>query len=136
LKARHWLWKVYFYLYSAALLLIWLAAGFLISVWPDKFSDLLYVVLHFFGLLGLYAYVFLRRIGSSHFWKGIFIATVGVYLAFAPTMFEDYFAPDSKHFGYGLENIIFNLPLWIALYYYGFRSPEIWLNPPTKPEQK
>jgi hypothetical protein len=106
---------------------------FFYGEWPSEEIDWGSLLLELFGLVGLFGYVFLRRVGAPFFWKVIFIANLIAYAIFVPGMVfdDDLLILGMPYFGYFIIafTLIFSIPLWLALYRYGFRSQEIWTKP-------
>ena len=134
---RHWFWQYYFYFSILSFVLLYLGAPFFYEGWLSEAIDWASLILEFFALVGVFGYVFLRRIGTSFFWKAIFIANLIDYSIFVCSMiFDDVLVIlEVPYFSYLMIiliiifTFIFSVPLWLTLYRYGFRCQDIWAIP-------
>jgi hypothetical protein len=125
-------WKIYFwgsgFLVAAACLWI----GFSEPQPLDLVDLLLFTPTAYCGLFG---YAYRRRIGQAAFWRTWFwvdlLWTCLLILALQPLGLV-YVSDSEPVFGSELDfvfEIPFLVPLFVALYRYGFRSPELWKTP-------
>jgi hypothetical protein len=128
------MWKIYFWIWALTYLCIyplWLIAEGSLKVYT-------YATVTLVGVLGVYGFAYKRRIFNPLFWKMALFLVIGwdtfynFYLADWSTQAE-YF----DKFGFiiaAMSIVSLAIPIiltvleYIALYLYGFRSPDIWLE--------
>lgn len=130
---RRWYWKVY--LGVMAVLLI--GASILIvhdlreQSARDQLVQLASIPLYVAQLVGLFGFVYRRRIGSPLLWKLVLLASIAEVAWNGYETLNDTRDATSEQFGFFLLGIvaaatIVDLPLLIALYVYAFRSSALW----------
>ncbi len=84
-------------------------------------------------VLGLYGFIFSRRFGDSGVWKIAFLTSLGIGL-FSLYEFWNTDLSEVKEFVsrgilfvLGTSLYVLTLPLWIALYRYGWHERHIWV---------
>lgn len=98
---------------------------------PGSPIGVIFALLHTFALVGVYGYVYGIAIGWREFWAGYLVLAIALDLAAAVL-------------GYWLEPLrdtvlalilllvaVLLLPMYVALWRYAFRSPQIW-SPQTQ----
>ncbi len=120
-------WKLYFLLLATGIPLSLLGDGL---AWMQGL-DLIDVGVTATGLAGLFGYAFRRRLASLAFWRRWLPVQIGwdmlLVLVFEPLGLAQQ-TPGSE-ISSGFEWTIaaaLVLPFYLALFRYGFRSPEIW----------
>jgi hypothetical protein len=78
------------------------------------------------GLIGLWAYLRRRPIGSKHLWSAYFLAAVAVPLYYSVTFVVE--EPEFRALFIGAFTVLLavSFPLFLALWRYAFRSPDVW----------
>lgn len=116
-------WRVYAVVLGC-LLVIMYATVMTLSFRPIYIADLSITGVAYTGLLG---YAFQRKLGTSLFWKVLCVAFVAWEI-----FFNFVISPQSlKEVGAPLVAICMLVvlgPEYVALYRYGYRSPEIWAS--------
>ena len=127
---RKW-WKAYFFLVLAMT-----AAGLALPLFVEKTRETawwewVYVPLYVVQVIGLFGFVYLRRVGVPPIWQFVFLASVAYEIWDLFSM-----ATDSGMQGIGHERLLIaaalvasfglHLPLLIGLYLYGFRCRQLW----------
>ena len=126
---RKW-WKAYFFI-VLALTVGGLALPLFIEFDREMaWWEWLYFPLYAVQIVGLFGYVYWRRLGVPLVWQAVFVASL---------MFEvwDVFhmSTDPEFQGTGYEGfiastvaatLIIQVPMLIGLFLYGFRSKELW----------
>ena len=120
-------WKVYFFLIAASYPLLWLLSG---VRWMQPL-DAVDLAATSVGLSGLFAYAFRLRLASPGFWKAWLPVQIGwdllATLWLAPLGLAFRFEEPDPTSALDLAlGILFLLPLYVALFRYARRSPEIW----------
>ena len=129
---RRLCWKLYFYL--AVLLTVGVGATpFLVSsdITAYTLRDIALWPLYVAQLVGLYGYVYVRRIGSCRIWQLIFVVSMldAFWMAYefttsaSPAELGSLFVVTVA-----AAAAVLILPLWLALYSYAFRSESLWAN--------
>jgi len=119
-------WKIFFWLLTALMLISIFAIFYIENLNAlDYFDMLIFSV----SILGLYGYAFSKKIGARIIWRVVF------YILITWSIFYEVFSPfilNIPQYGEAgvidiwlLFNIIY-LPLFMSLYYYGFKSEHIW----------
>lgn len=126
---RRW-WKVYFFLALALTV-----AGLVVPFIADDDQNMawwewIYIPLYVVQILGLFGFVFWRRLGVPPVWQVVFFASLA-YEAW--DLFSAATNPELEGTGYtGLVVMVntailaLQVPMLIALFLYGFRSRELW----------
>lgn len=125
-------WKIYFFFYSILLVLSYLAG------WGGRWIvyDYLDIPMQIVLLSGLYGYTFKKRIGSVGFWRKwlpfiIIWDLAGLLIHYEPSQDNE----GAVLMGitiYVLYLII--IPAYLAIYFYGHKSEELWNPQPTPPQ--
>jgi hypothetical protein len=134
---RRWYWKLYLIL-MVALTVGGLGLSF--YYWHessniDRVAEALAVPMYIVQLAGLFGFVYALRIGSELLWKWVFAAAVleQVWAGYEMTMTMADSAGDDSLLVLGVivaATGVVVLPMLVALYIYGFRSPAIWRTQP------
>lgn len=102
----------------------------------DLFVDWAALPLYVVQLVGLFGFVYARRIGWALLWRIVFAASVlelgwTLYLLFEdlPEAGESFWPYASAAGVMSLAIAAMMVPMLVALYRYGFRTPELWTNP-------
>jgi hypothetical protein len=131
---RRWYWKMYFILMAA---LTVGGAGLSFYHWNetaslDRLAEWASLPLYIVQLVGLFGFIYWRRIGSSLLWKLVFGATVLELVWAAYEMAVEtspLFSDDLSFFlAMAVGGIVLLLPLLVALYIYAFRSRVLWVQ--------
>jgi hypothetical protein len=125
---RPW-WKAYFF-FAVVITAIGIAASFVFAdememSWPEYLFFVLYVV----QIVGLFGFVFGRRIAKPMIWQWVFVATVAYELWNGyQTATDTELAASFSFFLAGLFIAIYltQMPMWFGLFHYGFRCKELW----------
>ena len=132
-------WKFYFYL-AIILIIIEFSLRVVVSYFiagepyfsPKNQLDLTVKVI---CLIGLYGFVFKRKIISQVFWIIIFIAIIpyDVWCIYSEIMLEEMLNKNCLSTSSVLDFLgeftfffLLSLPFYIALFLYGFKSKDIW----------
>lgn len=116
-------WKIYFYILF--ILNVALIFGFFIAdeLYVNYYKseiiyEILQYILYFTSYVGLYGFIYQKRIFFKDFWIFIFVVSlidlIGLILLQEPEVKE-----------YGWAYIIY-IPLYLALYKYAFKMNELW----------
>jgi hypothetical protein len=134
---RRWYWKAYFFL---SVLLVAVGIGVPVSFLdettvPEMVAVWAALPLYVVQLVGLYGFIYWRRVGYARLWQLVFAATVIETGWSFYSMADDMPAP-------GLDTrfvVIMSLvgaallaPLLVALFFYAFRSRELWAGASLK----
>jgi hypothetical protein len=135
---RRWYWKAYFFL---GVLLLVLTAAVLIG-FPLFFKDEAsapeviagYAAFPFYTvqLIGLYGFVYWRRVGSERLWRVVFAITAIETAWNLYSLADD--LPDLQGdetcflVAVSVAGTALAVPMFIALFVYAFRSPALWLT--------
>jgi hypothetical protein len=123
-------WKAYFFL--ALTLTI---AGLALPLFVDEGRELgwwewIYLPLYAVQIVGLFGFVYSRRLAIPPLWQFVFVASV-IYEVW--DLFSMAIAPELKgtgHTGFLVTNVaaalLLQVPMLIGLFLYGFRSKELW----------
>lgn len=118
-EKKQFAWWYYFWF------LVVLAA---ISPFFDPFglTDWVFWAFDLIGLIGLWAYLRRRPVVSRHLWSAYFLVAVAVALYYS----IDIFAEETEHLalmiGVSTVALAVSFPLFLALWRYAFRSPDVW----------
>lgn len=121
-------WKIYFWLVA---FIIVLGSFNLISYAPLTIWDFLMLIVEILGFIGLYSYVFNKKILAAKFWKSLFLinATLTVIGLLEIYVLPDNFLVETLPFlqsslevtdGEALFGIFFYLPMYYIQYKLGF----------------
>ncbi len=120
-------WKTYLWLLVAASALVFPVLGF---GWM-QLLDWMDLALTAVGMIGLFGFAYRRPVGSGAFWRRwlpfqlLWDAAIVLFIIPAGLAYQ---IPGEEPSS-AVENIVsfaLLIPLYIALYRYGYRSPEIW----------
>jgi hypothetical protein len=129
---RRWYWKVYL-----AVMVVLTAAAIGVSLYYRKEAASYYGVadwaslpMYVVQLVGLFGFIYGRRIGSPLLWKLVFAATVleQAWMVYetatdvGPLSFDDLPIIAAM----AVIGAVIYLPLLVALFIYAFRSPALW----------
>lgn len=78
------------------------------------------------GLIGLWAYLRRRPVGSRHLWSAYFLVAVAVTLYYSVTLFAEETEFPALVIGVLAIALAVSFPLFLALWRYAFRCPEVW----------
>jgi hypothetical protein len=124
---RGWFWKLYL-----ALMVLLLVGGIIFEFYHwelVRIFDLIKFLLYVLQLIGLFGFVYWRRIASAVLWKFVFAVAVCQFL------YECYlmavqplgsFLGNGSLVALGIVGFAINFPFFVALYIYGFRSHRLW----------
>lgn len=118
-------WKIYFFIIT-----ILSALGYTVYLFSEAsgIAEYLSIVMFVIGAVGLYGYVFLRKIGWPVFWMVFLFVLIGYSILY-------YFVTDLELQGemddttYYISNAIgflISIPWYFALFLYGRKSDPIW----------
>jgi hypothetical protein len=125
---RKW-WKAYFFVVLALTVF-----GLVIPLFADEerkviWWEWVYIPLYIVEIVGLFGFVFSRRIAVPGVWQFVFVASV-VYeicdlysMATGPELVSDYAGFLASTI---VGTLLFQIPLWLGLFLYGFRCSELW----------
>ncbi len=129
-------WKVYLWALVGLSLLGYAVLGI---QWMQP-ADVIDLVLAFVSLVGLFGYAYSRRIRGPGFWRLWLPLQVAWSLAFALLLVplgaaeqipvEGGEVPGSDGWDRAI-GLALALPLYVALFLYAYRSPELWRRDPT-----
>lgn len=136
-------WKIYFWFYTV--LSVVGALGLILGK-DLMLIDIGYMVLLVVSLFGLFSFVYQKKLFSGKFWMVIFwisVLTTGLYTLYALAPHDQYvqylswingsFGTSSKLTS--LVSVLFDLPLYIALYKLG-TGGKVAAAKPAKPSKK
>lgn len=93
---------------------------------PFGLTDWVFWAFDLIGLIGLWAYLRRRPVVSRHLWSAYFLVAVAVALYYS----IDIFAEETEHLalmiGVSTVALAVSFPLFLALWRYAFRSPDVW----------
>ena len=120
-------WKIYFWILIIIGLLTYPFYG-LSRMW--EVGDL---VVYAISVTGVYGFAWKRKIASDKFWKAFFLIHVSwnVYYSYfvsLPQKVAEIDMGGMPHATMATINWIPFIPLLIALYFYGYKSEEVWKN--------
>lgn len=78
------------------------------------------------GLIGLWAYLRRRPVVSRHLWSAYFLVAVAVTLYYSVTLFAEETEFPALVIGVLAIALAVSFPLFLALWRYAFRCPEVW----------
>jgi hypothetical protein len=126
---RIW-WKAYFFL---ALALTIGGVGLALFFGEGKETawwERIYIPLYVIQIIGLFGFVFSRRLGVAALWQLVFLASVAHEAWNLSSMASDSELRGSAHAGLLLSTIaaslVLQLPMLIGLFLYGFRCKGLW----------
>jgi hypothetical protein len=127
---RRRLWKAYFFL-ALALTFLGLALPVFVGEDPKMaWWEWVYMPLYVVQIVGLFGFVFWRRLAVPPVWQFVFIASVA-YEAW--NLVSTATNPELEGTGYtGLAlmtvgaTLVLQAPMFIGLFLYGFRCRELW----------
>jgi hypothetical protein len=135
MAAQRWYWKAYFVVMTA-LTLVAIAFAFFPpseSTDYDLLVDWAAVPLYIVQLVGLFGFVYSRRIVRPMLWRLVFVASVIELLWTLYSLLADLTDAAESYWSVlgviSLAIVAMTVPMLIALYRYGFRSPELWARP-------
>jgi hypothetical protein len=124
--SRRIAWKLYLWAMLALLLLTFAIFG----VRWIQILDLLDLAVFGVGMLGLFAFCYRRRIGTRRFWKVWLPSEVlwdlAILFVFEPLGLAYAIPGEPSSITDSLIGLGGALPLYVGLYLYGHRSPEVW----------
>jgi len=129
MKPRWW-WRMFFALRVIVALVV-IVTPLLLEQVRERWVwwQWTYVALLTFQSLGLFGYVFSRRIGFPHIWQLAFVISVPytIWNLYGPTL-NPTLAGRSVGFWVAVIalGLVLEVPLLIALFRYGFRSKDVW----------
>ena len=132
---QRWYWKLYFFAMTA----LTAVAIALVVVPPsesmdyDLLVDWIALPLYVVQLVGLFGFVYARRIGWPLLWR-VVLAASALELAWTLySLLEDLPDAEEPYWPYlsavgviALAIAAMMVPMLVALYRYGFRAPELW----------
>jgi len=126
---RKW-WKVYFFL-ALALTVVGIAMPFFVDGGRDlPWWDWIWAPLYAVQIVGLFGFVFWRRLAIPPLWQFVFVASVAYEIWNLFSTATDPELKDTGHAGLLVASVatalLLQVPMLIALYLYGFRSKELW----------
>lgn len=96
---------------------------------PQNSKEYIGVVASFIWCIGLFGFIFQRRILHKMFWRLwfslILVFTASSFTFFTFTMFTSTTQTHTQHLFYGAV-IMLIFPMYYALYAYAYRSPSVW----------
>ena len=126
---RRFAWKIYLLLMIVLMALLFAFEG---AQWIQT-ADVIDLAVFAIATVGLFGFAYRRRIGSRTFWSMWLPVEVvwdfAVLLAIEPAGFAYRFPDGERTAVFSVETavgVLLVLPLYIALYRYAFRSPELW----------
>jgi hypothetical protein len=131
---RRWYWKLYLILMTA---LTVGGVGLPFYYWEesssiDRMAEWLSLPMYIVQLVGLFGFIYWRRIGSALLCKLVFAATVLelVWVAYEMSMETGPFPGENLPFFLAMVvgGSVVLLPLVVALYVYAFRSHRLWVE--------
>ncbi len=90
--------------------------------WRLHLVDLFNLAFMITGLVGVYGYAYKRRLASKAFWTFIIIASLTYQVAYSFILDQKYGAAPASSTIDGFSTLIPIIPMFIALYFYVFRS--------------
>ncbi len=81
------------------------------------------------GLIGLWAYLRRRPIFSRYLWSAYFLVAVAVTLYYSVTLFAEETEFPALVIGVFAIALAVSFPLFLALWRYAFRCPDVWGGP-------
>jgi hypothetical protein len=126
---RKW-WKAYFFL-ALALTIGGVGAAFVFedsgeTAWWER----IYIPLYIIQIVGLFGFVFWRRLGVAPVWQLVFLVSIAYEAWNLFSMASDPDLKGSAHAGFLLTTVVVSLvlqlPMLIGLFFYGFRCKELW----------
>lgn len=122
------LWKIYF-----SIIVVLTISSYLYNytIGFNRFWDFFDIVVSVFSLVGLFGYSWERGIISQTFWQKFFWVSIGwdiIYKYFIPIPPQaiEYFPPNLSQTILSTIEFIPIIPLFIALFIYGYRKTELW----------
>jgi hypothetical protein len=98
----------------------------------DRIAEWMSLPMYIVQLIGLFGFIYWRRIGSSLLWKFVFGATVLelVWAVYEMAVETSPFPRDDLMFllAMAVGGTVLLLPLLVALYIYAFRSQGLWVQ--------
>lgn len=120
-------WKIYFWILFATMIPTYMWQGF------SRSWEIIDCIMSTIAMFGLFAFSYKKRIFNILFWRAYLLISI------IWNTYYQYFLPFPKkvaavNFG-GLShsmiatiNLIFFIPLYIALFLYAFKRTELWKN--------
>jgi hypothetical protein len=126
---RRW-WKAYF-VFALLLTIGAFALPFVVKGGAEMpWWHWVYVPLYIAQLVGLFGFVFWRRIGVPPLWKLVFLGSVAYTASNLLSMATLPGIASTEHGGFLIAGVVANLvlqvPMLIGLFLYGFRCKELW----------
>ena len=134
---RRWYWKIYLLLWAGLLV----AGGCLMFYrWDeteplDRWTQLAAMPMYVVQIVGLYGFVYQRRIASPRVWMWVIGVTLLelIWTAYPIAVeTEAFLAPDWFLVAWASVAITLSLPLLIGLCIYAFRSEQLWRGTPLQ----
>jgi len=123
-------WKIYFLILALAPIIIYRGQDY------TRIFDVVDLIIYVAALVGLFGFAWKKKIASVSFWKVYF----PIYVIW--NIYFQYFIPfprgvykgdigDKVHAAIGTYNLLFLIPLLMALYFYAFKKADIWIEKET-----
>ena len=124
------LWKAYFFL-ALVLTVAALTLPFVIEGSPETaWWEWMYMPIYVVQIVGLFGFVFWRRLGIPPVWQVVFLVSVAYEAWSLFAMATDPELKGTDHAGFLVTNaaatLVLQLPMLIGLFLYGFRCKELW----------
>ena len=126
---RRKLWQAYFFL-ALVLTVAGLTLPFFIEASAETaWWEWMYIPIYVVQLIGLFGFVFSRRLGIPPIWQAVFLISLA-YEAWS--LFSMATDPELNGTGYGFlvmtvaTTLLLQLPMLVGLFLYGFRCKELW----------
>jgi len=126
---RRRLWQAYFFL-ALVLTVAGLALPFFIEASAETaWWEWMYMPIYVVQLIGLFGFVFSRRLGIPPIWQAVFLISLA-YEAWS--LFSMATDPELNGTGYGFlvmtvaTTLLLQLPMLVGLFLYGFRCKALW----------
>jgi hypothetical protein len=110
-------WKIYAFAFALLLISSWIQLPFAAL----RLTDVVDIPVTLIGLAGLVAFAFRRRLLIPWFWKVWLVAQILWDIGYNVTGSGD-------DMGRMVSVVIIALPLYLAIFLYGFRSQSLWSN--------
>jgi hypothetical protein len=90
----------------------------------------IYIPLYVIQLIGLFGFVFRRRLGVPPLWQVVFLASVAYEVWNWISMAGDPEVKSSAHVGFLITTVaatlVLQVPMLVGLFLYGFRCKALW----------
>jgi hypothetical protein len=117
-------WKIYFWFVAALLALKYVSIFFI----DESFYKYLTRPIPIVPLAGLYGYAYQKTIIGAVFWKIWFFLVLILEVVYQINFGREILSQQDIAFAITIRSILFvvMLPEYIALYFYAFKSQELW----------